>query len=253
MRIPVIAGNWKMHKTRDEALEFIYEVAPKMPPRNQVETAICAPAPLLRSLVKRQGDHLRIGAQTMHEDDSGAFTGEIAAPLLEELKVTYVIIGHSERRAYYQETDTSVNLKLKQALKYHLTPIVCVGESLEIRESGETQSFVTDQVTKALEGLSDEELQKTIIAYEPIWAIGTGKSATSEDANKTISQIRAHIQTLKGDVALDIRILYGGSVKPSTIEDLMKQPEIDGALIGGASLDESNFINIVHFTVIELM
>ena len=248
MRIPVIAGNWKMHKTRDEALEFIYAVAPKMPPRDKVETAICAPAPLLRSLVKRQGDHLRIGAQTMHEADSGAYTGEIAAPLLEELKVTYVIIGHSERRAYYHETDVSVNLKLKKALKYNLTPIVCVGESLETRESGNTEAFVTDQVTRALEGLTDEELIKIIIAYEPIWAIGTGKSATSEDANETIGQIRSHIQTLKGNVAQDIRILYGGSVKPTTIEDLMKQPEIDGALIGGASLEASSFIEMVSIT-----
>ena len=247
MRTPIIAGNWKMHKTRDEALAFIYTVASKVPDKENVETVICAPSPLLRSLVKRQGDHLRIGAQTMHQTDEGAFTGEVSAPLLKELGVTYVIIGHSERRAYYNETDSSVNLKLKQALKYDLKPIVCVGESLEVREAGNTQNFVTDQITKALEGLSAEDIEHTIIAYEPIWAIGTGKSATSDDANETIGQIRAHIAELKGDVAKKVRILYGGSVKPSTIKDLMSQSDIDGALVGGASLDTQSYLELSHY------
>ena len=247
MRTPIIAGNWKMHKTRDEALAFIYTVASKVPDKENVETVICAPSPLLRSLVKRQGDHLRIGAQTMHQTDEGAFTGEVSAPLLKELGVTYVIIGHSERRAYYNETDDSVNLKLKQALNYNLKPIVCVGESLEVREAGSTQDFVTNQVTKALEGLSAEDIERTIIAYEPIWAIGTGKSATSEDANETIAQIRAHIAKLNGKVADKVRILYGGSVKPTTIKDLMAQPDIDGALVGGASLDAQSYVELTHY------
>ncbi len=247
MRIPVIAGNWKMHKTRDEALEFIFAVNKKMPPRDKIETVICAPAPLLRSLVKRQGDHLRIGAQTMHEEDQGAYTGEISAVLLEELNVSYVIIGHSERRAYYHETDEAINKKLKQTLKHELIPILCVGESLETRESGQTEVFVFNQVSQALKGLTEEELSKVIIAYEPIWAIGTGVQATNEQANTTIKAIRAFIRESFGSVADIIRILYGGSVKPDTIEGLMNESDIDGALIGGASLSASDFIKMTNF------
>ena len=246
MRIPVIAGNWKMYKTRDEALEFIFAVNKKMPPRTQVETVICAPAPLLRSLVKRQGDHLRIGAQNMHEADDGAFTGEISAKLLEELNVSYVIIGHSERRAYYNETDEAINKKLKQALKYGITPILCVGESLETRQSGQTEDFVFKQVDADLEGLTSAELEKVIIAYEPIWAIGTGVQAANKEANTTIKAIRNHIQQNFGEVASKIRILYGGSVKPETIEGLMKESDIDGALIGGASLNYTDFHLIIE-------
>jgi len=246
MRIPVIAGNWKMYKTRDEALEFIFAVNKKMPPR-QVETVICAPAPLLRSLVKRQGDHLRIGAQNMHEADEGAFTGEISAKLLEELNVSYVIIGHSERRAYYNETDEAINKKIKQALKYDITPILCVGESLEVRQSGQTEDVVFNQVDADLKGLNSEELEKVIIAYEPIWAIGTGVQATNEEANTTIKAIRNHIQQNFGQVASKVRILYGGSVKPDTIKGLMQESDIDGALIGGASLKFDDFNKMANF------
>jgi triosephosphate isomerase len=248
MRIPVIAGNWKMYKTRDEALEFIFAVNKKMPPRDQVETVICAPAPLLRSLVKRQGDHLRIGAQNMHEADEGAFTGEISAKLLEELNVSYVIIGHSERRAYYNETDDAINKKIKQALKYDITPILCVGESLEVRQSGQTEDIVFNQVDADLKGLTPEELEKVIIAYEPIWAIGTGVQATNEEANTTIKAIRYRIHETSGEVSTKIRILYGGSVKPETIEGLMQETDIDGALIGGASLIASGFIEMANKT-----
>ena len=248
MRIPVIAGNWKMYKTRDEALEFIFAVNKKMPPRDQVETVICAPAPLLRSLVKRQVDHLRIGAQNMHEADEGAFTGEISAKLLEELNVSYVIIGHSERRAYYNETDDAINKKIKQALKYDITPILCVGESLEVRQSGQTEDVVFKQVDADLKGLSPEELEKVIIAYEPIWAIGTGVQATNEEANTTIKAIRYRIHETSGEVSTKIRILYGGSVKPETIEGLMQETDIDGALIGGASLIASGFIEMANKT-----
>ena len=248
MRIPVIAGNWKMYKTRDEALEFIFAVNKKMPPRSLVETVICAPAPLLRSLVKRQGDNLRIGAQNMHEADEGAFTGELSAKLLEELNVSYVIIGHSERRAYYNETDEAINKKIKQALKYDITPILCVGESLEVRQSGETEEVVFKQIDANLEGLTSTEIEKVIIAYEPIWAIGTGVQATNEEANSTIKAIRNHIQQQFCAAASKIRILYGGSVKPETIEGLMKEIDIDGALIGGASLNANGFIEIVEKT-----
>ena len=247
MRIPVIAGNWKMYKTRDEALEFIFAVNKKMPPRDQVETVICAPAPLLRSLVKRQGDHLRIGAQNMHEADEGAFTGEISAKLLEELNVSYVIIGHSERRAYYNETDDAINKKIKQALKYDITPILCVGESLEVRQSGQTEDIVFNQVDADLKGLTPEELEKVIIAYEPIWAIGTGVQATNEEANTTIKAIRYRIHETFGEVSTKIRILYGGSVKPETIEGLMQESDIDGALIGGASLKFDDFNKMANF------
>lgn len=246
MRIPVIAGNWKMNKTWDEALEFVYKVSSKMPLETRVETVIGAPSPLLRGLVKRQGDHLKIAAQTMHESDSGAYTGEISAPLLESINVSYVILGHSERRAYYNETDESVNLKTIQALKYDLTPIVCIGESLEVRENNQTMEFVAPQVEKGLKDIKEEDLKKVILAYEPIWAIGTGKSATNEMANDTIKQIREHVRKLKGDVADDIRILYGGSVKPATIEGLMSESDIDGALIGGASLDANDYIDMVE-------
>lgn len=245
MRVPVVAGNWKMNKTWDEALDFVFKVASKMPDPSQVETVIGAPAPLLRGLVKRQGDHLKIAAQTMHEEDLGAFTGEISAVLLESINVHYVILGHSERRAYYNETDEAVNKKTIQALKYDIVPIVCIGESLEVREASQTMEFVAPQVTKALESLSEEVLEKVILAYEPIWAIGTGKSATNEMANETIKAIRDHVRRLKGDVADKMRILYGGSVKPETIEGLMQESDIDGALIGGASLDASAFIQMV--------
>lgn len=246
MRIPVIAGNWKMNKTWDEALEFVYKVSSKMPSETRVETVIGAPSPLLRGLVKRQGDHLKIAAQTMHESNSGAYTGEISAPLLESINVSYVILGHSERRAYYNETDEAVNLKTIQALKYDLTPIVCIGESLEVRENNQTMEFVAPQVEKALKDIKEEDLKKVILAYEPIWAIGTGKSATNEMANETIKQIREQVRKLKGDVADNIRILYGGSVKPATIEGLMSESDIDGALIGGASLDANDYIDMVE-------
>jgi triosephosphate isomerase len=198
--------------------------------------------------VKRQVDHLRIGAQNMHEADEGAFTGEISAKLLEELNVSYVIIGHSERRAYYNETDDAINKKIKQALKYDITPILCVGESLEVRQSGQTEDVVFKQVDADLKGLSPEELEKVIISYEPIWAIGTGVQATNEEANTTIKAIRSRIHETIGEVSTKIRILYGGSVKPETIEGLMQETDIDGALIGGASLIASGFIEMANKT-----
>ena len=247
MRKNIIAGNWKMYKTRGEAINFVLQVADKVPSQDLVESVICVQAPVLRDMVKRQGDNLRVGAQNVHFKDSGAFTGEVSAVLLAELGVTYVIIGHSERRAMFNETDETVNLKIKQALAYDLKPIVCVGESLEIREAGTTQEFVSAQVEKALEGISEADLEQIVFAYEPIWAIGTGKTATPEIAEETCKDIRKTIERLYSKDAADkMRIQYGGSVKTSNIEELLAQEDIDGALIGGASLVPEDFIFMVN-------
>jgi triosephosphate isomerase len=246
-RTKVIAGNWKMYKTRDEAIQFMYEVSDKLPERTEVETVICAPAIFLRDLVKREGEQLRIGAQNMHEKDEGAFTGEIAAKMLTSYGVEYVVLGHSERRAYYHESDALINLKTKQAILHDITPIVCVGESVEARETGTTDAFVKAQIQAAYDGISASDAMKTIVAYEPIWAIGTGKTATSEQANETIKNIRHTLQTLyDAQTAQTIRILYGGSVKPTNIQELLSMSDIDGALIGGASLDAQGFIEMAQ-------
>jgi len=246
-RIPVIAGNWKMFKTKDDALAFIYAVNVKVPEKEKVESVICAPAIFLRDLVKREGEDLRIGAQNMHELDEGAFTGEISAAMLKSYGVEYAVIGHSERREYYNETDESVNKKLIQAVRHEITPIVCVGESLEIRENGTTNAFVKDQVVKAYQNVTEKEVLKTVIAYEPIWAIGTGKTATPEQANETIKAIRDVLVELYGTtIAEQVRILYGGSVKPSNVDELLAQSDIDGALVGGASLDPDSYLTLVN-------
>ena len=249
-RIPVIAGNWKMNKVRDEALQFIYSVNQEVPSKELVETVICASDVLLRCLVKRQGDELRIGAQNVHYEEFGAFTGETSPRVLETTGVTYVIIGHSERREMFNETDETVNKKLHTALKYHLTPIVCVGESLSIREAGTTNDYVRSQVVNAYKGVSAKNALLTIVAYEPIWAIGTGKTATPEQAEDTILSIRNVLAELYGnDVSERIRILYGGSVNTSNIEVLIAKPNIDGALVGGASLDPASFLALVTAAV----
>jgi len=236
-----------MNKHRDEALEFIYQVNDKLPERDKVESVICAPALYLRDLIKRQGDELRIGAQTMHHLDSGAYTGEIAARMLKNIGVSYVIIGHSERRAYYNETDETVNLKTKKALEFNLVPLVCVGEELEIREAGTTNEVVGKQVVAAFKDISENDAAQIVVAYEPIWAIGTGKTATKEQANETIKAIRDVIKDLYNDeVANKVRILYGGSVNPSNIEELLATSDIDGALVGGASLEPESFLKLAE-------
>ncbi len=246
-RRPIIAGNWKMYKTKDDALAFIYAVNVKVPEKEVVESVICAPAIFLRDLVKREGEDLRIGAQTMHELDEGAYTGEISAGMLKSYGVEYVVIGHSERRAYYNETDESVNKKVIQAVHNDITPIVCVGESLEIRELGTTNQVVKDQIVKAYKDITAAQAIKTVVAYEPIWAIGTGKTATPEQANDTIKAIRDVLKTLYSvDVSEQIRILYGGSVKPNNVDELLAQSNIDGALVGGASLDAESFLTLVN-------
>ena len=247
MRKPIIAGNWKMFKTRDEALNFVYAVADKVPSTDKVDSVICAPFILLRCLTKRQGENLRIGAQNMHFEESGAFTGEIAPSMLTTTGVTYVIIGHSERRAMFNETDETCNKKLHAAYKHGLTPILCVGEMLEHREGGLTEAVIKEQIVKDLEGLTAEQVKTLVIAYEPIWAIGTGKTATSEVANETCGYIRSLVAELYGaEVAEEVRIQYGGSVKLNNIDELMAQPHIDGALIGGASLVAEDFVTFTQ-------
>lgn len=250
MRKPVMAGNWKMNKTRDEALQFIYAVSEKLPSSKQLDSIICAPAIILRDLVKRQGDDLRIGAENMHYKESGAYTGEISPVMLASTGVEYVIIGHSERRAYFAETDETVHLKVQSALAFHLKPIVCCGESLEEREEGKTHDVLTVQIEKALEGIAETDLSSVIIAYEPIWAIGTGKVASPQMADEACGYIRSLIEKMySAQAAEEIRILYGGSVSVKSVRELMAQPNIDGGLVGGASLDADSFIELCNLAI----
>jgi triosephosphate isomerase (TIM) len=247
MRKKVIAGNWKMNKLAKEANQFVDEVLPKLPDSDQVEAIVCAPFPFLANLFdKAKGTKLQIAAQTMHYEKNGAFTGEVSPEMLADLGVTHVIIGHSERREYFNETDETVNKKTHAAHQYNLTPIVCVGETLEQREANETMNHVENQVTKALKGLTEEQIVQTIIAYEPIWAIGTGKTASSEQANEVCTHIRQVIEKItSSEIAEQVIIQYGGSVKPANIKELLAQSDIDGALVGGASLEADSFLQLV--------
>ena len=248
MRKPIIAGNWKMHKTLGEAESFFDSVKGKLPDAGRADTVVCAPALFLANLAERAGDGMpAVGAQTMHEEEKGAFTGEISPVMLADLGVKYVIIGHSERREYFNETDESVNRKVKSAFVHGLVPIVCVGESLEEREGNKTAEKISGQVRAAMEGVSAEEAAGAVIAYEPIWAIGTGKTATSDMANEACAEIRSTLAELYGrETAEQIRIQYGGSVKPENIMELLAQPDIDGALVGGASLEPESFIALAE-------
>jgi len=248
MRKPIISGNWKMHKTLSEAVSFVEEVKGLIPPAQKVDSVVCAPALFLERLVQSaKGTELKIGAQNMHFEASGAFTGEISPVALQDIGVTYVIIGHSERREMFAETDETVNKKVISAFKHGLTPIVCCGETLEERESGKTNEVVGAQVAKALEGLKEDDVKQVVIAYEPIWAIGTGKSSTAEDANEVCGHIRAVIaQKFSQEVADAVRIQYGGSVKPDNIKQFLAQEHIDGALVGGASLEPKSFLQLVE-------
>lgn len=250
MRKPVIAGNWKMFKTVGEAHDFWNIASSATIDASKVDAVICAPFLQLPALVEAaKGSSIHIGAQNMHQEKEGAFTGEISGDMLKDVGVTHVVIGHSERRQYFNETDETVNLKTKAALDLGLTPIVCVGESLEQREAGETESVVSKQVAEAFEGLTESEVEKTVVAYEPIWAIGTGKTATADDANQVCQAIRETILDLHGEEAASAtRILYGGSVKPANIEELLGKDDIDGALVGGASLEADSFLQLVEAT-----
>ena len=247
MRKPIIAGNWKMHKTIAEALEFVNEVKDRVN-NDKVEAVICAPFTLLKDLKQAtKGTNIKIGAQNMHFEEKGAFTGEISPLMLKELDMDYVVIGHSERRQYFNETDETVNKKVLKALEVGIDPILCVGETLEEREAGNTKDVCKVQVEKALENVSKENLAKVVIAYEPVWAIGTGKTATSEDANDVIAYIREVVANLYGELANEVRIQYGGSVKPSNVAEIMNQSDIDGALVGGASLEANDYVELVNF------
>ena len=248
MRKKVIAGNWKMNMLPDATIRFIDELTPLVKD-TQSEVILCVPyTDLFYALLTAQNTNIKIGAQNMHWEESGAYTGEISAPMLKSIGVEYVIIGHSERRQNFNETDESVNKKIKAAFKYELNPIVCVGETLEERENGEAIKKVTDQVMLALDGLTEKQVENTIIAYEPIWAIGTGKTATSDDANEMAKAIRQKITNLYGqNTAERVIIQYGGSVKASNSKELFSTSDIDGALVGGASLKSDEFEKIVNF------
>ena len=246
MRKKVIAGNWKMNMLPNEAMNFINELGLRVKNVN-CEVVLCVPyTDLFYSLLTAQNTNIKIGAQNMHYEEKGAYTGEIAPQMLKCINVEYVIIGHSERRQYFGETDETVNKKVKAALNHELTPILCVGETLKQREMGLVEEVITQQTELALEGLDSKQVENVIIAYEPIWAIGTGKVATKEDANNAIKQIRNKIASLYGeDIAENITILYGGSVNSKNAKELFLTSDIDGALVGGASLKVDEFDNII--------
>lgn len=248
MRKPIIAGNWKMNKTSTEVASFIEAVQGKIPSTDKVDAVIGAPSIYLQSLVDLTADSdLKIAAQNCYYEDEGAFTGENSPKALADIGVAYVIIGHSERRELFFETDEMINKKAHAVFNNGMVPIICVGETLEQKEAGQTNELVANQVKAALSGLSADQVKNAIVAYEPIWAIGTGKTATSEDANDTISVVRQTIADLYSqDVADAVRMQYGGSVKPANIKELMAQSDIDGALVGGASLEAESFLQLLE-------
>ena len=247
-RKTIIAGNWKMNKTPAEAKALIEEMKPLLSKTKWCEMVLCVPFTDIQAAVKAaKGSKIAIGAENMHFEKSGAFTGEISADMLKELGVKYVIIGHSERRQYFGETDFTVNRKVLAALEAGLHPIICVGETLEQRELGITMELIALQVKSALAGVPAEKLRKCVIAYEPVWAIGTGKTATAEQAAEVCTFIRTTVRHLYGArIARSITIQYGGSMKPSNAAELLSQPDIDGGLIGGAALNAADFIAIIN-------
>ena len=247
-RRKIVAGNWKMNKTPGEAAALIQELIPLVADA-QVDVVICTPATDLAAAAEAtRGTNIAVGAQNMHWEESGAFTGEISADMLLDLGVKYVIIGHSERREYFAETDETVNKKVKTALAKGLIPIVCCGETLEQREKGVMPEHIRMQIKIALLDVTAEQVKKLVIAYEPIWAIGTGKTATADQADEVCGIIRSVIGELYGaDTAEAVRIQYGGSMKPANAAELMAKPNIDGGLIGGASLKAPDFTGIVKY------
>jgi len=248
MRKAIMAGNWKMNNTVEEALKLVEELKPLVKDA-KCDVVVCPTFVCLDAVLKAvKGSNIKVGAQNMYFEEKGAFTGEISPVMLEKMGVDYVVIGHSERRQYFNETDESVNKKLKSAFAHNLTPILCVGESLEQRETNITEEIVGNQVKLDLAGLTSTQVETLVIAYEPIWAIGTGKTATDEQANEVNAFIRKTVAGLYGqEVADKTRIQYGGSVKPSTIKAQMAKSDIDGALVGGASLVASDFAAIVNY------
>jgi len=251
-RKPLMAGNWKMHHTHLEAIQVVQKLSYRLDKKDfdDVDIVVCPPFTALRSVqTTLEGDRIDIalGAQNCHFEPQGAFTGEVSAPMLAKLHVRYVIVGHSERRQLMGETDEIVAKKLRAVLAAGMQPIVCVGETLEQREAGETDEFVSGQVRAALATLPADKAEDCVIAYEPIWAIGTGRNATPEDANATIGVIRSTVRELMSGTADEMRILYGGSMKPGNVADLMAMPEVDGGLVGGASLDPDDFARVIRF------
>ena len=247
-RRPLMAGNWKMYKNRAETKAFCDAFVPLVAGADDRDVLLCPPSVCLETaLAATAGSGVVVGAQTMHHAAEGAFTGELAPAMLVELGVSYVILGHSERRQYYAENDADLALKVRAALDAGLRPVLCCGETLDEREAGHTESKVGGQLDADLASVDASELAAVAIAYEPIWAIGTGKTATPEMAQETVGFVRRRVRERFGDAADGVRILYGGSVKAATIDDLMAQPDIDGVLVGGASLDPQEFARIVRF------
>ena len=248
MRKPIIAGNWKMNMTPATAKELVTALIP-LAQDAQCDVVVCPPYVCLETVkALTQGTNIGVGAQNCYVKDAGAYTGEVSPATLEEMGIQYVILGHSERRAYFGETDEFINEKVKAVLAHHMTPIVCVGATLEQREAGVTETLMRYQTVAALSGLTPEQVAGLVIAYEPVWAIGTGRTATSEQANEVIGYIRDQVKKTYGEATAEaIRIQYGGSMKPGNASELMAMPEIDGGLIGGASLKAEDFSGIIHF------
>ncbi|SFC94684.1 triose-phosphate isomerase [Clostridium uliginosum] len=248
MRKAIIAGNWKMHNTIEESVKMVEELKPLV--KDATCDVVICPTFVCLDAVKKAvaGSNIKVGAQNMHFEEKGAFTGEVAPRMLEAMGIDYVVIGHSERREYFNETDEACNKKVKATFAHNMTPILCCGESLEQRENGTTNKVLEAQIKVDIAGLTNEQAEKVVIAYEPIWAIGTGKTATKEQANETIAAIRAMVTEMYGkEIADKVRIQYGGSVKPNTIKDQMAMSDIDGALVGGASLVAADFSAIVNY------
>ena len=248
MRKPIIIGNWKMNKLQSEAKELAKELIPLVQ-SSVADCAVCVPYTNLEAVKEIFANtKIGVGAENAHWAESGAFTGEISAAMLEEIGISYCIVGHSERRQYFGETDETVNMRTASVIKHNMTAVVCVGELLEERELGKTEAVLTKQITEGLKNFTAEDFKKIIVAYEPVWAIGTGKTATAEDANATILFIRNTVKELFGeDVSSELRILYGGSMNTKNVDELMSMPEIDGGLIGGASLKAADFARIVNY------
>ncbi|HLD88352.1 MAG TPA: triose-phosphate isomerase [Candidatus Omnitrophota bacterium] len=248
MRTPIIAGNWKLNKTSREAIVLVEELKREVADLEGVDIVVCPPFTALESVSEALIEtNIALGAQNVYWADSGAFTGEISAPMLKDFGVQYVIVGHSERRQYFGETDATVNKRLRAALAHGLTPIVCVGENLAEREAGKTFAVIQTHVQGSLAGLTFDEVNKIVVAYEPVWAIGTGKTATPSMAQEAHAFVRGLLAKIfNPDTAQSVRIQYGGSVTPENIAALISQPDIDGALVGGASLKAASFAAIVN-------
>ena len=249
VRTPIIAGNWKMNMNPEQTAEFVKAVKDKLPKATEVESVIAAPAVDLPALLENaKGSELKVAAENCYFEDEGAFTGETSPKVLKEMGVDYVIIGHSERRDYFHETDEDINKKAHAIFNNGMTPIVCCGESLETREAGKAEEWVEAQVKAALKDLTAEQVSNLVIAYEPIWAIGTGKTATSDQAEEICAVVRKTVADLYDqDVADKVRIQYGGSVKPANVKELMAKPNLVGGLVGGASLVPESYLELVNF------